>query len=770
MRDPDETIVADEIGPKLRWEVLAEGPITCLRLYGTIDEQFDSQALLAEIAGGTVILELGGIEKISSFGIREWVDFVARIAERAPALYFVECAPKVIDQLNMVANFAGPATVVSFHAPYRCDYCDDDRRHLFQIDPGAVETREAIRRGRLPERACAACGHPEHFDEDPSTFFSYLRQQPDFALPDDVQAFLAARLQFVASVPRRKLRIDKLIDQRTTWVRLAGDLDASFPSEKLAEGLEGEAIFDLAGLGTIDEAGMAAWRRLLQSVTPHVDRLRLRGCPSAFVERLGSAEDLGPKCEVLSFALPYACAACKRTAARTVDVGESWHLLKFATPPERTCADCGAPVECVASDVLLGQMAGLPKPATDEGLRARSAAFEALLAARAAELAAPLSPILPPILAAIPAPTHLPDRALSASAASPRRAWVGMAMGGVVVIVVLTVAGLVARTLYRGARPAPGSEPGIEASAPTPPAWIRTSATREGDLHLFVGRAEVAIDPAAAIEQADDAALDEAAAQLALEITDPGFIEHVASQFQKARTQALSDLARARTEAQIGGDGADLEKGSRLVARARRRVADALRRSGAGILPIERADLYWEKSRGPKGVRVTAWSRFAISDDAWRQLCVRLLVTEEALGTRVLTWFPSLGWRFDAVEGVVAIAVAPGSPLRLAGVQEGDLLLTVLDRVIHDAPSFCKQIEEEALKIAATGGVLTLQVRRGAEGAPFETRLRFDPPAPPPIVPSVRRPNPHRPPRPAGVKPARRPAAHGNVWDDDPNR
>ncbi len=107
MRDPDETVVSDEAGPRLRWERAAEGAVVCLRLAGTIDEQFDGRAMLADVGPGPLLLHLAGVEKISSFGIREWIDFMARAGQRAAAIYFVECSPKVVDQLNMVANFAG---------------------------------------------------------------------------------------------------------------------------------------------------------------------------------------------------------------------------------------------------------------------------------------------------------------------------------------------------------------------------------------------------------------------------------------------------------------------------------------------------------------------------------------------------------------------------------------------------------------------------------------------------------------------------------------
>jgi anti-anti-sigma regulatory factor len=120
--------------PKLKIDKFAEGAVMCLKFTGTIDEQFDGKKLSSTLKGGTLVLDLKDVSKISSFGIREWVDFVQSVGQKVESIVLVECAPKVVDQLNMVANFAGKGRVFSFYAPYRCDYCDQDARVLLQVD------------------------------------------------------------------------------------------------------------------------------------------------------------------------------------------------------------------------------------------------------------------------------------------------------------------------------------------------------------------------------------------------------------------------------------------------------------------------------------------------------------------------------------------------------------------------------------------------------------------------------------------------------------
>ena len=62
--------------PKLTIEKFADGGIACLKFNGTIDESFEGKKIARSMQAETLVLDLGGVKKISSFGIREWVDFV----------------------------------------------------------------------------------------------------------------------------------------------------------------------------------------------------------------------------------------------------------------------------------------------------------------------------------------------------------------------------------------------------------------------------------------------------------------------------------------------------------------------------------------------------------------------------------------------------------------------------------------------------------------------------------------------------------------------
>ena len=68
--------------------------------------------------------------------------------------------------------------------------------------------------------------------------------------------------------------------------------------------------------------------------------------------------------------------------------------------------------------------------------------------------------------------------------------------------------------------------------------------------------------------------------------------------------------------------------------------------------------------------------------------------------------------------------VANDSNLRFAGIQEGDLVVAGMDRVVHDARSWKRVLDEESAALTREGGTLVLKVKRGDAPA-IDTRLRI---------------------------------------------
>ena len=662
------TVGPVQVPPKLLIERLTDGDVTCLRLSGAVDEQFDAPGLAETITSKYLLLDLAGVDRISSFGIRQWVDFIGNITPRMAGIYYVECSPKVVDQFNMVANFGGPGYIVSFYAPYRCDSCDQERRLLFRTD----EEAPLWKAGQAPPSMCPTCGNPEDFDEDPATYFNYVAQQPPAQIPREVMNFLRVHLSY-AQGGQRKLKIEKKIDGRTTFLKLSGDLDSDLKAQKLADGLEGEVVLDLGGILSIDPVGTAQWRKLMTlldaktGTDESVDRILFLSVPAPFLERLGRPEELTKKGQVLSLLIPYNCSRCRATTQRLVDFAQHGEELRQGRVPRVKCGICGGPVTCVVSETWFSRLQSLQTPqvspelrttlarltapppaapATSGGMRntlmpgATAGPAQGLQASTPGWTAQPsgppsmvgmpagmpglgsnpratLSPLgtaasaalsrpeIKPAQSSPPAPTTLLGRLQAIPGFLPGLLVVMLSLSGAVVYRILS-------------SPVSGKKAGewqvVESSQPKAPAWHDPKYTPQGkDELLFIGRSPLLTDKKDALERADIAAQADLAARLGETLAgkNPEWRKAVASIYTDTQRQIADDIEKAQRDLKIKGTDAAAEsalsQAREHLAEANKRVATALLASGVDAVqapPVQ----YWEKrARTLKGSRESAY-------------------------------------------------------------------------------------------------------------------------------------------------------------------
>jgi len=700
--------------PKLKIDKFADGAVTCLKLGGTIDEQFEGKKLAATLKGGTLVLDLAGISKITSFGIREWVDFIGAVGSRVESIVLIECAPKVVDQLNMVANFAGKGRVFSFYAPYRCDYCDHDARVLLQVD----RDFEAIKNMKPPERPCGTCGNPEYFDEDATTFFSYLAAQQRFEIDAAVANFLSSKLDYQVSDSARRLRVEKHVEGRNVYLKIGGDLDGSFPREKLAEGLEGTVILDVSGVGKIDPAGAAEWRGFLAMITPGSERIFLLGCPPIFVERLTRPEDLGTKAQVLSFAMPYSCAKCATTASQLIDVEGHFDVLKFATPPEMKCGDCGGPTACAASEGLLSHLTSLQKPQIESALRK----------------------FIKEVQDRKPEKVQVATTVAEAAAAGRRSNFLTIVVAAA--LAAATAVGVVVFMNYQKAQDAAKVKKARDAvgamktkSGDARPAWIKSDArfvgtcAEENGALVCVGVSTYAETKEDATTEASEAALEALTNAVDQRIgNDPLFAQEVRKIYSENRARALGDYEAARA----AEDGTAYDSTRKRVRDGRRNVTAALRKTATSFIPAQPTEEYWEEYEPLVGAgsRFLVFVRYEFSNDIMKKLTERYATAVESEGAKVLTVFPAVAWRFPEIrDGAVIVATTPTGAVGQIGLQPQYVVLSVKNQQIADAGAFGSVMTEAmtGLKALASGGDLPVEVKRD-DGPPvrFSARIQGD--------------------------------------------
>ena len=131
----------------------------------SVTQKVEDQKILLEVKGGvdedavftapnlapgsTVVLDLEGVTAINSVGIREWIKWI-KAFPMVTHLSVRHCPKVIVDQINMVAGFLPPNTVVqSFFVPYYSDATGSEKMVLFQHGreyvPGKVTPPENVK-------------------------------------------------------------------------------------------------------------------------------------------------------------------------------------------------------------------------------------------------------------------------------------------------------------------------------------------------------------------------------------------------------------------------------------------------------------------------------------------------------------------------------------------------------------------------------------------------------------------------------------------------
>lgn len=140
---------------------------------GVIDEQFDHKKVAID-RFQPIILNLSGIQKLNSIGVREWILLMRKISEQSQqTVTFRECSIELVDQINMIPEVLAEGVVESFQAPYFCDCGNETSKLLISDD---VYINGCIK--PPPEFDCE-CGSKLEFDAIEECYFQFLLPKND---------------------------------------------------------------------------------------------------------------------------------------------------------------------------------------------------------------------------------------------------------------------------------------------------------------------------------------------------------------------------------------------------------------------------------------------------------------------------------------------------------------------------------------------------------------------------------------------------------------
>jgi eukaryotic-like serine/threonine-protein kinase len=201
------------------------GNAALVKVTGVLDERFEG---FGTITAAALVIDLAGVVRVTSFGVRQWLIAMTALSSEAGDLYLVNCPPFIVDQLNMVKGFGGRAKVLTLVAPYTCTTCSHESDEVIDV----VVDRDVITRGDVPERQCRRCGNQLAFDEIPESYFACVASHGATTV-DPVVASVVASHVMIEAATRPVHAVDA--SQPLPPVRPPDGLSAAAPGDELRD-------------------------------------------------------------------------------------------------------------------------------------------------------------------------------------------------------------------------------------------------------------------------------------------------------------------------------------------------------------------------------------------------------------------------------------------------------------------------------------------------------------------------------------------------------
>ncbi|WNG36047.1 protein kinase [Archangium violaceum] len=334
------------------------GTINHVRIAGVIDETFPLTSSSPDLSG-LIIVDLGQVERISSFGVRRWIEFASKLPPGGIALYVVNAPPVMVDQLNMVEGFAGVSRVLSVLAPYTCRACGEDRLRLVDLQTEAP----LIAEGRAPEHSCPVCAGKLEFADLPSEFFDYAKRQQFGTVDPVVMRYLRAT---TPSAPSSLTTHLKIIQDDITYVTLASELKGDLNVRRLASGLEGRVAFDFSHVTKVEPEAVLKLEQVLSMAAQGAKVVLCRVPPPVLNALARFSKQLTAQLGTLW--LPCECRNCGHEHHQRALASEYLAKLRANASPERECPICGgtARLPAIPQLVPLLSRSSLAEPPLDD--------------------------------------------------------------------------------------------------------------------------------------------------------------------------------------------------------------------------------------------------------------------------------------------------------------------------------------------------------------------------------------------------------------------
>lgn len=138
-----------------------------VELSGTIEENVNFEQLIGTFEGELTV-KCRGITRINSVGVKTWMRFFQNLKSHGKVFRFIECSHPIIEQLNMISNFACGGDVTSILLPFSCLKCQSE----FVVNCKTEELKAANL--QVPAVKCEKPECGAQFDDDADEYLYFL--------------------------------------------------------------------------------------------------------------------------------------------------------------------------------------------------------------------------------------------------------------------------------------------------------------------------------------------------------------------------------------------------------------------------------------------------------------------------------------------------------------------------------------------------------------------------------------------------------------------
>jgi anti-anti-sigma regulatory factor len=145
----------------------SKGSLLIVRISGSIEESVNFDQLIGPVPAELEV-NCKEVIRINSVAVKAWIKYFQNLQTKGTKLRFVECSPAIVEQLNLISNFASGGQVESIYVPFTCTVCKNELVGLFKT------THLKQIQYKLPAVKCPKCGGPAEFDDIEEEFFGFL--------------------------------------------------------------------------------------------------------------------------------------------------------------------------------------------------------------------------------------------------------------------------------------------------------------------------------------------------------------------------------------------------------------------------------------------------------------------------------------------------------------------------------------------------------------------------------------------------------------------